>query len=240
MTYTALCLLVILGDDLSGVDKPAVVAALKGLQRPDGCFDAATCGAESDMRFVYCACAVSTLLNDWSGVDVDAAVAYIHSCQSFEGPFGLRPGQEAHSGSTYCALASLALMGKLDTELRHRDDIVHWLTARQVAGFQGRPNKLQDSCYSWWVGGALAVLGEARLVSAPHLSAFLVQCQRNKYGGFSKYPRDDFPDILHSYFGLCGLSLLELPGCPVAVVHAPLGLSRQAVAALHTLHGASP
>ena len=36
MTYTALASLLILGDDLSRVNKPAVMKALKALQLPDG------------------------------------------------------------------------------------------------------------------------------------------------------------------------------------------------------------
>lgn len=36
MTYTALASLLILGDDLSRVNKPAVIEALKALQLPDG------------------------------------------------------------------------------------------------------------------------------------------------------------------------------------------------------------
>ena len=36
MTYTALSSLLILGDDLSRVNRPAVIEALKALQLPDG------------------------------------------------------------------------------------------------------------------------------------------------------------------------------------------------------------
>ena len=36
MTYTALASLVILGDDLSRVNRPAVIEGLKALQLPDG------------------------------------------------------------------------------------------------------------------------------------------------------------------------------------------------------------
>ena len=36
MTYTALASLLILGDDLSRVNRPAVIEALKALQLPDG------------------------------------------------------------------------------------------------------------------------------------------------------------------------------------------------------------
>jgi geranylgeranyl transferase type-1 subunit beta len=36
MTYTALCILLILGDDLSRVNKQAITAGLRALQMPDG------------------------------------------------------------------------------------------------------------------------------------------------------------------------------------------------------------
>lgn len=32
------------------------------------------------MRFVFCACAISYMLDDWSGVDVAGVVRYINSC----------------------------------------------------------------------------------------------------------------------------------------------------------------
>jgi geranylgeranyl transferase type-1 subunit beta len=94
MTYTALCTLRTLGDDLQRVDKEGIVHSLRALQRSDGSFQC--CGnikSEHDMRFLYCACAVSYMLNDWSGVDKDRAVAYIKSCRSFDGAIALIPGQ---------------------------------------------------------------------------------------------------------------------------------------------------
>ena len=59
-------------------------------------------------------------------------------------------------GSLYTALAALALMGALE-ELPNRDGIVQWCAARQVGGFQGRPNKDEDTCYSFWIGATLAL-----------------------------------------------------------------------------------
>jgi hypothetical protein len=32
------------------------------------------------MRFVFCACAISYMLDDWSGVDVPAVVRYVNAC----------------------------------------------------------------------------------------------------------------------------------------------------------------
>lgn len=47
---------------------------------------------ESDIRFLYCACAISAILNDWSGVDKELAVSYIMSCITYEGGIAVIPG----------------------------------------------------------------------------------------------------------------------------------------------------
>jgi len=46
------------------------------------------------MRFLFCACAISTALDDWSGIDRDKAVAFIRSCITYEGGIALLPGGE--------------------------------------------------------------------------------------------------------------------------------------------------
>ena len=62
-------------------------------------------------------------------------------------------------GSTFCALASLVLMNQLDSSLvaDELEQIKRWCLFRQKSGFQGRPNKPVDTCYSFWVGASLEV-----------------------------------------------------------------------------------
>ncbi|XP_012946765.1 geranylgeranyl transferase type-1 subunit beta isoform X2 [Aplysia californica] len=159
MTYTALVSLLILGDDLSGVHKEPVLAGIKSLQQEDGSFISVLEGSENDMRFVYCACCVCFILDDWSGMDKDKTTSYIVQSLSYEGAFGQRPFNEAHGGSTFCAVASLYLMGRLTTALteRQQTQLKRWLLRRQETGFTGRPNKPADTCYSFWVGAALQI-----------------------------------------------------------------------------------
>lgn len=77
LTYTGLVTLLILGDDLSRVDRQSFVEGVRACQNPDGSFTAMVTGCESDMRFLYCACCVSAILDDWSGVDIPRATDYI-------------------------------------------------------------------------------------------------------------------------------------------------------------------
>ena len=62
-------------------------------------------------------------------------------------------------GSTFCALASLDMMGALDTCFNNfeLERLKRWCLLRQKGGFQGRPNKPLDTCYSFWVGASLKV-----------------------------------------------------------------------------------
>jgi geranylgeranyl transferase type-1 subunit beta len=211
MTYTALCTLSCLGDDWSRVDRAGILRALSKLQLADGSFACITVGSEHDMRFLYCACCISHLLNDWSAVNKEKAVQYIKSCRSFDGGMSLLPGQEGHGGSTFCAVASLVLMEQLEDvildNVQWRKDIIRWCVHRQVRGMQGRPNKKEDTCYSFWIGGTLKLLGEDDLLEHDQLRAFVLQCQSNM-GGFSKV-LDAYPDILHSYYSMSYLSLSQ-------------------------------
>jgi prenyltransferase beta subunit len=90
-----------------------------------------------------------------------------------------------------------------------------------------------DTCYSFWIGAALVILGQYDLVVFKHTRSFTMSCQK-KIGGFGKHP-DAFPDVLHSYFSLCGLSFAGEPG--IQKVHPGLGFSVKAHDHLKTIHG---
>jgi geranylgeranyl transferase type-1 subunit beta len=213
MTYTALCTLRTLGDDLSRVHAAAVVAALPHLQRPsDGSFHCIAAGSEHDLRFLYCACCICHMLGDWSAMDVEQTVACIRACRNpCDGAFGLVPGQEGHGGSTFCAVASLVLLDRVDHVLdaAAKAALVQWCVGKQAegGGLQGRPNKAEDTCYSYWIGGTLVLLGYPDLMDHARLSRFVLKCQ-SKLGGFSKV-KGAYPDVLHAYYSLAYLSLSQ-------------------------------
>lgn len=74
-----------------------------------------------------------------------------------------------------------------DTEER-REGIRAWLVNRQQTGFQGRPHKPADTCYSFWVGASLRLVGIDDLVSCEHNRAFLGTTQHPQMAGFAKWP----------------------------------------------------
>jgi geranylgeranyl transferase type-1 subunit beta len=80
MTYASLVALIILGDDLSGVDRHGIIETLKYLKRDDGSFSPYSNEKGSDLRFLYSACAICYILNDWSAMDIPKATEFILSC----------------------------------------------------------------------------------------------------------------------------------------------------------------
>ncbi|WAR28678.1 PGTB1-like protein [Mya arenaria] len=235
MTYTALATLLILGDDLIRVDRQAVLTALRTLQLPDGSFHPVSEPSENDMRFVYCAACVCYILDDWQGMDTDKASQYIVKSLSYEGGIGQGPDLEAHGGSTFCAVASLKLMDRLHNDLTdgQMNNLQRWCLFRQLSGFQGRPNKPVDTCYSFWVGATLQLLDCYKFVNCDCNRAYLMDTQQHITGGFSKWPSHN-PDALHAYFGICGLSLMQEPG--VLQMHAALNISQRAADRLVDIH----
>ena len=82
MTQTALCSLVILGDDLSRVNREGILASITELQTEHGCFRAFISGeAELDMRFIYCSVLICSLLGDLGRINQDSIVQYIQRSQ---------------------------------------------------------------------------------------------------------------------------------------------------------------
>ncbi|KAJ2890920.1 hypothetical protein IWW38_003873 [Coemansia aciculifera] len=94
-------------------------------------------------------------------------------------------------------------MGRLDA-VPDLQRTLKWALQRQNNGYQGRVNKPADSCYSFWVGAAVELLGGHELVDAGAVSAFLVQCE-TRFGGIAKFP-DEFPDPLHAALGIVGFT----------------------------------
>ncbi|RWS13653.1 geranylgeranyl transferase type-1 subunit beta-like protein [Dinothrombium tinctorium] len=236
MIYSALASLIILGDDLKRINRQAIVEAIKELQLEDGSF-AATHGSESDMRFVYSAVVVSHILQDWSGIDIDKTVTFIKKCLSYEGGFGLRPGCEAHGGSTYCAVASLSLMDKLNFALDKSEikSIIRWCVMKQVSGFQGRPNKEPDTCYSFWIGATLKILDTYHFTDVNANFDFVMSTQDPIVGGFGKNSYSP-PDPMHTYLGLAGLSLIPTTNKILSTINPEVNISERATEHLRCIH----
>ncbi|ODV81087.1 type II proteins geranylgeranyltransferase beta subunit [Suhomyces tanzawaensis NRRL Y-17324] len=180
-----------------------------GLQQDDGSFQGDRFG-EIDTRFSYTALSSLSILGELTPEIADPAIAFIMQCQNFDGSFGLVPGSESHAAQVFTCIGSLAICDLLHL-LKDDTKLSNWLSERQVlpsGGFNGRPEKLPDVCYSWWVLSSLAIFGKKHWVDLPMLEKFILACQDGSDGGISDRP-DNQTDIYHTCFGIAGLSLID-------------------------------
>lgn len=239
-SYAAVAALVEVGGSaaLSAVNVDALHAFMRRMRRPDGAFHVSTCG-EADIRAIYAAAAVASLTGI-TALDTELFAdtpTYVRSLQSFDGGFGGEPGNEAHGGNSYCAVATLVALGRLrDVDV---PALLDWAAMRQMSfegGFQGRTNKLVDACYSFWVGAIFPLLRFAHALHPYHpvredddpdatpearvmgglfdgeaLQRYVLECAQERRGGFRDKPTLQ-PDLLHTCYALSGMSIAQQYG----------------------------
>ncbi|PYI20608.1 beta subunit of rab geranylgeranyltransferase [Aspergillus violaceofuscus CBS 115571] len=191
--------------------KEKIGSFIAGLQdQESGAFHGDEWG-EQDTRFLYGAFNALSLLGLLHLVDVSKAVEYVKKCENLDGGYGIRPGTETHAGQVFTCVGALAIAGRLD--LVNRDRLGGWLSERQVdnGGLNGRPEKLPDACYSWWVGASLAMIDRLHWIDGSKLAAFILRCQDSDAGGIGDRP-GSMVDVFHTCFGVAGLSLLKFDG----------------------------
>lgn len=196
-------------DMLDTLDEPKrkqTIDFVLSLRLEDGSFRGDAFG-EVDTRFVFVSVYILTLLEALTKDVVDGATLFILLCMNFDGGFGMLPGAESHAAQIYTCVGCLALCDELD---KVGDKTAAWLSERQVlpsGGFNGRPEKLPDACYSWWVLLSLAMIHKEHWISFDHLEKFILECQDLELGGFADRP-DNQTDVYHTCFALAGLSMV--------------------------------
>ncbi|KAI0399185.1 terpenoid cyclases/protein prenyltransferase alpha-alpha toroid [Xylaria palmicola] len=204
------------GDGSLDFDVDALVAHIRRAQTFDGGMSESSLH-ESHSGYAYCAVAALALLD---AADADAGATphrYIHagipSVPSLVHFLASR--QFAYSHSDYD-----------DSDSDPDDDLtsqplpelsrlsLHGAgagAAPHMTAFNGRLNKLPDTCYTWWNSGALSLLGEHGLVARGPARRFLLDKTQHLIGGFAKHPGGP-PDVYHAYMGLAALANMGDPG----------------------------
>lgn len=163
---------------------------IKSLQTSDGCFVGDEYG-ETDTRFTYCAVSCASLLGGLDQLNTTAAISYLEACrnpdgyeQTYDRGFGSVPGAESHAGQSifvadlvFCCVGALDILDAL--HLVDADKLGWWLCERQLpcGGFNGRPEKLEDVCYSWWVLSSLCMINRQHWIDGPKLIEFILSAQ---------------------------------------------------------------
>ena len=164
-------------DKRGKAGKKKVAEYIADLQdRTSGAFNGDEWG-EKDTRFLFGALLSLSLLSQLHLIDVIKAVEYVQACANFDGGFGVSPGAESHAGQIYTCVGALAIVKRLDVV--DKDRLGGWLSERQLAngGLNGRPEKLEDVCYSWWVVSSLAMIDRLHWIDGDKLIRFILHCQ---------------------------------------------------------------
>ena len=164
-------------DKYRKAGKERVGRYIAGLQNKETGSFAGDEWGEHDTRFLYGALNALSLLRLLRLVDLPKAVMHIQACANFDGGYGISPGAESHAGQIFTCVGALAIAGRLD--LVDKDRLGAWLSERQLpnGGLNGRPEKLEDVCYSWWVLSSLAMIDRLHWIDGQKLSRFILQCQ---------------------------------------------------------------
>lgn len=172
------------------------------------------------MRGFYCALVTADICNLIEGNEelTRGMADFIANCQTYEGGIACTPFGEAHGGYTFCGLAALLLLDEADK--LDLDRCAEWLSQRQISeegGFNGRINKLVDSCYNFWQGATFELLdiatkgnanvnGGEWLCRQEALQAYTLLCCQNVKGGLKDKPTKG-PDPYHTMYALAGCSI---------------------------------
>ncbi|KAG5513921.1 hypothetical protein PMAC_000543 [Pneumocystis sp. 'macacae'] len=241
-TYFAICILLILKDNMERLNRENIIKYISRLQNIDGSFrpyiednQNIQLFEKADIRFTYCAIAILYILGC---KNIDKII------RSYDHGFAENPKNESHAGYTFCAVTSLSLLKNMLPEINERissicsEKTIEWLLKRQLSdtenfgGFEGRMNKSSDTCYSFWVGGALKCLQNGiEFVSKKHSREFLLK-RIHSIGGFEKC-EGEYPDVMHSYFGLAALSIFGDE--QLQEIHPAIGISKKSLQNLKVL-----
>lgn len=227
-TYAAVMALAICGE-VESVRREPLYRWFMSLKHESGGFRMHRDG-EIDARGTYTVLACAKILNLLTNQLAEGAASFLLKCQTYEGGFGGEPGNEAHGGYCYCAVAALDILGELDK--CNMNSLKAWIARRQMSyegGYQGRANKLVDGCYSFWQAGAMAIVdrweckkgdgggGRARIscgsdkelcVDREALQRYILLCAQSLDGGLRDKPSKS-RDYYHTCYNLSGLAVAQ-------------------------------
>ncbi|KAI5954359.1 CDC43 [Candida jiufengensis] len=235
--FFAIASLITLNSNLEKLHKNKLMKYLQNCQIKDGINKGGFVPSyevnfgESDLRQCYMALLIRQILLEKENklendIDLESLQSFILDRLNVNGGFSSTIMDEPHLGFTFCAIASLKLLKYPLLELEKTKE---WLIHRQtsypsilhnqfnyeyhkqedIGGFNGRENKLSDTCYSWWCTGSLALIDSKNLIYFDTQTAeefLLNKTQNSLLGGFSPRPFGT-PDPMHSFLALASLSL---------------------------------
>ncbi|KAJ5157517.1 uncharacterized protein N7482_008617 [Penicillium canariense] len=238
-------------EDVPDIDVSKLISFIEACQSYDGGI-AESPFRESHSGHTYCA--VGSLLFLRQGTDniepaqlvspgsakFEALVGWLASRQT-DKLLGEEEGEEeGEEDETEGDNQEVSPATEAETGTESVDDLIRGLSGMtpiagdtiSCAGFNGRCNKLADTCYSFWNGAALLMLDRYSVIDDARNRKYLLEKTQHLVGGFGKGVGDP-PDLLHSYFGLVSLAFQGEAG--LAEVDPALVATKRTVQHLHSL-----
>nr|CDS28314.1 Rab geranylgeranyltransferase beta subunit [Hymenolepis microstoma] len=197
-------------------DKDGIVDLIKSCFNPDGGFAPAP---NHDSHILYTLSAIQILVtyDEVNQIDSEKVIKYISSLQNSDGSFNGDKWGEVDSRFSFCAIASLSLLGVIPTSTLDISqpiegvDIqmaVNFLVACQNpdGGFATRPGSESHAGQAYCVIGALSLLGQLRRLDIGKAAWWLAERQLPS-GGLNGRP-GKMPDVCYSWWVLASLTIL--------------------------------
>lgn len=189
---------------------PRALEFIKGCQTEDGGFAAAP---YHDSHILHTLSAIQMLVilercqSDF--VNIENCVNYIKSLQQKDGSFFGDKWGEVDTRFSFCALATLKLLNRLDAiDLDKAVEYVMSCNNQIDGGFGSKPGSESHSAYVYCCVGSLAIAGKLDLVDTEHLGWWLSERQLPS-GGLNGRPQK-LPDLCYSWWCLSSMKMINM------------------------------
>lgn len=206
-TLTALDLL----GELHNIDREAVLNLVVSCQQADGGLSPAP-RHDSHLLSTLSGIQILALFGRMDMLNVDGATRFILSLQQPDGSFCGDQWGEIDTRFSFCAIASLHLMGRLDecadSGRLNVEACASYLERCQNldGGFGTKPGSESHAGQTYCVLGALAILRELRRLDLDRAAWWLAERQLPS-GGLNGRPEKK-PDVCYSWWTLASLTIL--------------------------------
>lgn len=194
--------------DETSTEVPKALEFIRGCQTNDGGFSAAP---NHDPHLLHTLSAVQMLVildkcND-DFIDVERCVGYVKLLQQDDGSFCGDKWGEVDTRFSFCALATLKLLNRLDDiDINKAVDFVMSCNNQIDGGFGSKPGSESHSAYVYCCVGALAIANRLDLIDKDYLGWWLKERQLPS-GGLNGRP-EKLPDLCYSWWCLSSMKMI--------------------------------
>lgn len=186
-----------------------VLTFIKQSQCDDGGFAAAK-GHDSHLLHTLSAVQVLVILDKLNPeyIDIEACVGYVKSLQQRDGSFFGDKWGEVDTRFSFCGLATLKLLNRLDAiDIKKTVEFVMSCNNQIDGGFGSKPGSESHSAYVYCCVGTLAIANSLHLIDKDQLGWWLSQRQLPS-GGLNGRP-EKLPDLCYSWWCLSSLMMID-------------------------------